>query len=149
MVFVTVLSARGASHCCKKFPWHTAMAKAPMILICCCQDILLRKILSPSPALLQVAVFEVADPRPSVVLVCVSTNCGLTGNQSSSKVSQEVTFLGRGTILKCLGSWEGQGEQKIFVSSLLDRSSSQERALVTVLSAPQNNWLYSRIAWER
>jgi hypothetical protein len=55
-----------------------------------------------------VVVFEVAVPRPSVVLVCVSANSGLTGNRSSSEVSQEVILQGRVTFLKFLESWEGQ-----------------------------------------
>jgi hypothetical protein len=55
-----------------------------------------------------VAIFEVAVPCPSIVFVCVFANCGLTGSQSSSELSQELILLGEGTIWKCLGSWEGQ-----------------------------------------
>ncbi len=47
-----------------------------------------------------VALFGVAVPRPSVVLMCSSANSGFYGNRCSSKVSHKIILLGRGTILK-------------------------------------------------
>ncbi len=60
-----------------------------------------------------VPVFGVAGPRPSIVLVFFSANFGFGSNQNSSKVSQETIFLGRGTILKCGGTCEGQCKWRI------------------------------------
>jgi hypothetical protein len=92
-----------------------------------------------------VAIVDVLVPHPSIVFVCSSANPDFTGSQSSSKVSHKVISLGRGTILKCSGTCEGQWEQRILVSSLSVRSSSRGRASATWLSPPQNHWLYSCI----
>ncbi len=37
-------------------------------------------------------------PQPSVVLVCASRNCSLTGSFCSNKVSHKLISLGNGTI---------------------------------------------------
>ncbi len=39
-----------------------------------------------------------ASPRPSLVLVCASRNCSLTGSFCSNEVSHELILLGSGAI---------------------------------------------------
>ncbi len=94
------------------------------------------------------AVLGVTIPRPSFIVECVSTNCCLTGSRSRSKVSHERISFGSGTISKYCGSWEGQWEREIWVSSLSVLSLSRERAAATLLLAPWNHWLYSLIPLE-
>ncbi len=51
-------------------------------------------------------------PPPSLVLVCASLYCSLTGSFDSSKISHKTILLGSGTILKRLGIWWGAKQYK-------------------------------------
>ena len=72
-----------------------------------------------------------SSPRPILVLVCFSCNCGFTGSIRSNEVSHETISLGSGTILKSGGTCDGRKVCKISVSSSSLLSKSRERESAT------------------
>ena len=72
------------------------MAKAPMILFLLgsCEGVE-EDVVADSDGL---EVSGEASPRPSLVLVCASRNCSLTGSFCSNEVSHELISLGSGAM---------------------------------------------------
>jgi hypothetical protein len=93
------------------------------------------------------AIFFPPSSQPSVDFMCTSLYRFCMGRFCSSKVTQQMTLLGRATILKVLGICEGRWVKMIWVRSVSVLSMSHESAPATLFWDPGNHWLCSWIPY--